>query len=239
MVVLCDIIADAIPSTFNLLSDRRTRMTSTLDSLSTDCRPTFDISGYAGVMLVGGLVSAALWGIATLQVILFFVRQYPGDSWRVKLLVLWVWGVDTAHKCIIMGGTYTDIVSGHAVNYRQPNTVFIVTYTLTSCISVPVQSYFTWRIWKCKFLIARISIVTAFLFPSILFNSVMGVFMTTRIWKLSKYNFVNGPLPQMKALSTSKLIVEAATDVLLAVGLCALLWQTYIKAVGGATATRS
>ncbi|KAJ2927008.1 hypothetical protein H1R20_g10090, partial [Candolleomyces eurysporus] len=57
-----------------------------------------------------------LWILNKILSILFFASKHPGDSWRLKSLVVWVWAMDTVHKCLIMTGTYKDIVSGRAMS---------------------------------------------------------------------------------------------------------------------------
>ncbi|KAJ2924550.1 hypothetical protein H1R20_g12539, partial [Candolleomyces eurysporus] len=79
-----------------------------------------------------------------------------------------------------MAGNYVDIVSGEAMNSREVNSVFIVTNIFTSWVSVPVQIFFTWRIWRFKNPIRWAFVV--FLSPCILFHFAMGIVMATAIW---------------------------------------------------------
>ncbi|KAJ2912086.1 hypothetical protein MD484_g8328, partial [Candolleomyces efflorescens] len=190
-----------------------------------------------------------------MQLLLFFARKYPGDSWRIKSLVLWVWGMDTAHKCLVMAGSYLDVVSGDAVTSRTPNVVVAFLYLSTSLVSVPVQTYFTWRIWKCRAKVISILILSltelilkvgnsmrwalvSILAPCILFHFVVGILMTIKMW-IRRISSLGPPKDSMMALPVSNLVVEAATDVTLAIGLSMLLWRTYLKVVSGSSGMQS
>ncbi|RXW17275.1 hypothetical protein EST38_g8581 [Candolleomyces aberdarensis] len=135
------------------------------------CSPAFDLGPYIGAALLGTFISMALWGIATMQLILFFASKHPGDSWRLKSLVVWVWAMDTIHKCLIMTGNYKDIVSGNAMNPRASGSrVMLVMQSFPSLVAVPVQAFFMYRIWRLP------------LAPCILFHFVMGFVLTAVNW---------------------------------------------------------
>ncbi|RXW23740.1 hypothetical protein EST38_g2122 [Candolleomyces aberdarensis] len=78
----------------------------------------------------------------------FFTSNYPGDSWRLRSLVVWVWAMDTVHKCLIVVGNYQDLVSGRVMNPTGPNRLMIFTHIATSWVAVPVQIFFMYRIWR-------------------------------------------------------------------------------------------
>ncbi|KAJ2927007.1 hypothetical protein H1R20_g10091, partial [Candolleomyces eurysporus] len=196
------------------------------------CSPTSDLGPYIGAALLGTFISMALWGIATMQLILFFASKHPGDSWRLKSLVVWVWAMDTIHKCLIMTGNYKDIVSGNAMNPRAPGSrVMIVTQSFPSLVAVPVQAFFVYRIWRLANRLRWIFIVP--LAPCILFHFVMGFVLATINW-IRRDNPNAIPRSIMVALIVADMSVGAAVDVLLAIGLCMILCRTYLEVVSGA-----
>ncbi|KAI6006509.1 hypothetical protein F5J12DRAFT_831184 [Pisolithus orientalis] len=57
------------------------------------------IPGEFGVMLVGGLVSAMLYGITILQTYVYYMH-YSEDSSIMKFIVAAIWILDTSHLLI-------------------------------------------------------------------------------------------------------------------------------------------
>ncbi|KAJ2926184.1 hypothetical protein H1R20_g10913, partial [Candolleomyces eurysporus] len=158
-----------------------------------------------------------------MQVILFFAQL-----------------MDTVHKCVIIAGNYIDLVSGEAMSSREVNSVFIVTNIFTSWVSVPVQIYFAWRIWRFKNPIRWAFVV--FLAPCILFHFGTSEPLPIFFLVLTESHGSYGNCYGYRNLDTTQqsdrnlevnLEVEAATDVILAIGLCILLWQTYLEVLSG------
>ncbi|KAJ2925783.1 hypothetical protein H1R20_g11312, partial [Candolleomyces eurysporus] len=190
------------------------------------CTPAYDLGPYTGAIFLGTFICMALWGIATMQVINFFTSNYPGDSWRLRSLVIWVWAMDTVHKCLIMAGNYQDLVSGKVMNPTGPNRLMIFTHVATSWVAVPVQLFFMYRIWRFQNRIRWFFVIP--LAPCILFHFAMGFVLTTVNW-IRNGNPAAIPQSTMLALVVANMVVVAAADVLLAVGLCILLWRTYLE----------
>ncbi|RXW13152.1 hypothetical protein EST38_g12705 [Candolleomyces aberdarensis] len=164
--------------------------------------------------------------------------------------------MDTVHKCLIMAGNYKDIVSGKAMNPTGPNRLMIVTQAFTSFVAVPVQVFFMYRIWRCKrqplhslstsihrIVCNKVANRVRWFFivplaPCILFHFVMGFVLTTVNW--IRHDNLNAiPRSTMLALIVADMTVTAAVDVLLAVGLCAVLWRTYLEVVSGIAGVKS
>jgi hypothetical protein len=52
---------------------------------------------HTGALLIGTLVSYALFGVTTTQVYIYYGR-FPQDSWRLKSLVVAAWYVHCLHR---------------------------------------------------------------------------------------------------------------------------------------------
>ncbi|KAJ2915064.1 hypothetical protein MD484_g5346, partial [Candolleomyces efflorescens] len=200
------------------------------------CTPTYDLGPYTGAIFLGTFFSMALWGVATMQLILFFASKYPGDSWRLKTLVLWVWAMDTVHKGLIIAGNYKDLVSGRVINPTGPNKEMILTHIATSWVAVPVQLFFMYRIWRFQSRIRWFFVIP--LAPCIAFHFAMGFVLTTVNW-IRHNNPEAIPRSVMLNLVIANMVVVAAADVLLAIGLCILLWSTYREVVSGTAGAKS
>lgn len=59
-----------------------------------------DVPRTFGALMIGGLFASILAGTVAVQVIVYF-KLYPKDSYNLKLLVLWVWFLDTCHTVCI------------------------------------------------------------------------------------------------------------------------------------------
>ncbi|RXW12835.1 hypothetical protein EST38_g13018 [Candolleomyces aberdarensis] len=163
--------------------------------------------------------------------------------------------MDTIHKGLIMAGNYKDIVSGRAMSPTAPgNYVMIVTQVfivsglepeysssliqsqIQSLVAVPVQVFFMYRIWRFANRVRWFFIVP--LAPCILFHFVMGFALTTINW-IRRDNPNAIPFSILAALVVSDMTVAAAVDVLLAIGLCTVLWRTYLEVVSGVAGLKS
>ncbi|KAJ2924157.1 hypothetical protein H1R20_g12936, partial [Candolleomyces eurysporus] len=208
-------------------------------NLALGCSPTFDLGPYIGAVLLGTFISLALWGIATMQLIFFFASKHPGDSWRLKSLVVWAWAMDTVLKCVIMTGEYQDIVSGKAMDpTAHVDRLMIVMQSFPSLVAAPVQVFFMYRIWRFANRARWIFIVP--LAPCILFHFVMGFVLTTINWiRHDKPDSNLIPRSIMAALTRADMAVGATVDVLLAIGLCTVLWRTYLEVASGVAGLKS
>ncbi|KDR78087.1 hypothetical protein GALMADRAFT_1301078 [Galerina marginata CBS 339.88] len=111
-----------------------------------------DLPNTFGATLIGALISAMLYGLTTLQTYLYYV-SYPKDSTNMKLLVAFIWVLDTVHFALISQTVYYYLVT----NYFNPlglvdgHWSLFVSVILNSIIACIVQSFFIVRIFRlCK-----------------------------------------------------------------------------------------
>ncbi|KAI0065836.1 hypothetical protein BV25DRAFT_1599086 [Artomyces pyxidatus] len=104
-----------------------------------------------GALLVGVVVSAALYGVTILQTAHYY-HAYPADHWLLKTLVCAVLVIETVHQCFITHTVYIYLVT----NYYQPaelNVViwsFIAAVMLCGVTAVLVQSFLVYTIAKAR-----------------------------------------------------------------------------------------
>ncbi|KAH7910147.1 hypothetical protein BJ138DRAFT_141486 [Hygrophoropsis aurantiaca] len=116
-------------------------------SLMSTVQP-FPLGPTAGAELLASFVSVALWGTTCMQTLLYFVN-YPNDTRYLKLLVIWLWIVDTVHQVLIVQGVYTSQITDFC-DYGRAETVtpqFLWQVLLTSLVAIPSQFFFTYRLW--------------------------------------------------------------------------------------------
>ncbi|KAJ3908345.1 hypothetical protein F5879DRAFT_998812 [Lentinula edodes] len=64
-----------------------------------------------GALLIGVLISCALWGISTAQTYIYFSTFYHHDTLRLKSLVVFIFVLDTAHQAMLSHSIYIYLVS--------------------------------------------------------------------------------------------------------------------------------
>ncbi|KAG2143708.1 hypothetical protein DEU56DRAFT_938788 [Suillus clintonianus] len=69
-----------------------------------------DINDTFGAGFIGGMVTAILYGITTLQTYLYYV-YYPSDTSSLKLLVALIWVMDTLHVSLMCHALYYYLVT--------------------------------------------------------------------------------------------------------------------------------
>ncbi|RXW12833.1 hypothetical protein EST38_g13021 [Candolleomyces aberdarensis] len=117
--------------------------------------------------------------------------------------------MDTVLKCLVMTGIYKDIVSGTAMDPGAPAN--------------------------------RAMIVTqSFVAPCVLFHFAMGFVLTAvNLMRRDNPNFDTIPRSIVVALIVVDMTAGVTIDVLLAIGLCAVLCRTYLEVVSGVAGLKS
>ncbi|KAI6101530.1 hypothetical protein EV401DRAFT_2026723 [Pisolithus croceorrhizus] len=73
------------------------------------------IPGEFGVALIGGLVSAMLYGVTTLQTYVYYMHYSESDS-TTRLIVAAVWVLDTLHVSFMCHMLYYYLVKSMCLN---------------------------------------------------------------------------------------------------------------------------
>ncbi|KAJ7851975.1 hypothetical protein B0H13DRAFT_2399066 [Mycena leptocephala] len=112
------------------------------------CTLSFTFDTVAGALLVGTLISYALFGVATIQAYIYYGR-FPKDSGRMKTLVAAVWCGEFAHTVCIAISLYNMIITnfGHPENLKVLPPSLLASAFIGSLVSFTVQMFFTFRIY--------------------------------------------------------------------------------------------
>ncbi|KAI6122033.1 hypothetical protein F5141DRAFT_1094411 [Pisolithus sp. B1] len=72
------------------------------------------IPGGFGSTLIGGLITAVLYGIATLQAYSYYMH-YSEDTWTIKFLVTGVWILDTLRLSFVCHFLYYYLITNYGI----------------------------------------------------------------------------------------------------------------------------
>jgi len=102
-----------------------------------------------GAILVGSFVSTFLYGLTCLQTFIYFQR-YPRDRPSTKLLVSFLWSIDTLDVILTAHVCYSYLVT----NFANPSAILFPTWSIklhvlvTSISDFTVRSMFARRIYN-------------------------------------------------------------------------------------------
>ncbi|KIP02760.1 hypothetical protein PHLGIDRAFT_122186 [Phlebiopsis gigantea 11061_1 CR5-6] len=111
--------------------------------------PSLNLNATVGAILVGGLITAVLYGITLLQTV-FYYQHSQRDGWGVKSAVFVLWALDTFDMCLIGHTLYFYMV----INYGNPSVLaapvwsMILHLLVTPMTELVVRTMFTLRVWK-------------------------------------------------------------------------------------------
>ncbi|KIK71485.1 hypothetical protein GYMLUDRAFT_254693 [Collybiopsis luxurians FD-317 M1] len=108
-----------------------------------------DVRSTLGAALAGCLAAVALSAVLGFQTFLYF-HIFPSDGLRYKLLVGWIWATDTLHTILICTSVWHYLI----LNFSNPSIVdkifstIPITIVMTAIITLSVNSFYGWRIYK-------------------------------------------------------------------------------------------
>jgi len=103
----------------------------------------------AGALLIGALVTMAVYGITTLQAYYYYI-SFPNDGILTRALVLLLWVLDTIHVLFMCHSvhSYTIVEYGNPTAVQDGNWSLIASVLMNLLMIIIVQSFFTYRIFK-------------------------------------------------------------------------------------------
>ncbi|KAJ7155244.1 hypothetical protein C8R46DRAFT_1296632 [Mycena filopes] len=181
--------------------------------------PTVSLDSTLGAVEVGTMLSIFLFGIVTVQVSSYY-RNFPNDSWRIKLLVGGIWIVELVHTGLTCANTYEKTITffGREPELFVLSTSFNLSMVLVAVIGPVVQAFYAYRIFK---LAHRALIPMACWALSLVrFVNLLGIAIAA---------FATGNLPEFEArfswLVICSLVLSAFTDILITGTTCYYLAQ--------------
>lgn len=180
------------------------------------------ISGGFGPTLVGGLASAMLYGITTLQTYVYYMH-YAEDALAMKFLVAVIWIFDTLHVSFMCHILYYYLITSYGV----PENFEYIIWSLPASILVNV---FLISIVQCFFVrqvyhLCRPQVKWLVTAPIILLVIAhIGFDIETVVLQLAKHK--TSVLAQISfSGGTPALAIVALTEVLITVSLCILFYD--------------
>jgi hypothetical protein len=179
-----------------------------------------DLPNTFGATLIGALASAMLYGLTTLQTYLYYV-SYPKDAQGTKILVAFIWVLDTVHFAFISLTVYFYLVT----NYFNPAGLvdghwsLFLSVMVNSIIACVVQSFFIIRIFrlchkKIRWWVASVLGTLVFCHFAFGLETVSFMFIKKELSKIPSINLI---------AATPFAIFAVLSDILIAGCLCYLL----------------
>ncbi|KAH7882565.1 hypothetical protein F5I97DRAFT_275141 [Phlebopus sp. FC_14] len=189
---------------------------------SGDAMAAIDLHNSFGAGFIGGMVTAILYGVTTLQTYLYFM-YYPNDALDTKALVAIVWILDTLHISLMCHALYYYLVSnfGSPVALTSGIWSLFTSLAVNLCIAVLVQMYFSVRIfYLCRSTVLRWVVTVPIVF---LVLTHFGFGIETVVLMFIKRQF--NALPQITFYAATPFALTAVlSDICIATGLCVLLY---------------
>lgn len=171
-----------------------------------------------GATLVGAFLSAALSGILTMQVIIYY-RLYSHDFTRNKIMVGTLWVLDTIHVSMVCAASWSYLVTNRGDDHISdyiPWTI-AVTVALTAFITFIVHCFFVQRIYCLG---GRNLIVTLPLFSMALSRLIAALISTAEMIRFGTYPLF---ISHFAWVFTIGLSLSAVVDVFITVTMLVIL----------------
>ncbi|KZT66075.1 hypothetical protein DAEQUDRAFT_768329 [Daedalea quercina L-15889] len=179
------------------------------------------LNGSVGCFFAGILFSGILYGCTCAQV-LYYIKEYPKDSKGLKLLVAFIWALDTATTVengqVLFYFTIDSHQNPTALDYAPPS--FRAQYSLSAISVFVVQCHYLSTIWRLlseKWY--RLPMLSSALLIAVisLACGLADVYITT------SNNYVPIAFARVKIPSYLQTIAACITDVFITVSLCWIL----------------
>ncbi|KAI0310150.1 hypothetical protein OF83DRAFT_1178869 [Amylostereum chailletii] len=141
---------------------------------------------------------------------------FPSDAMRYKILVAWLWCMDTLHTVFICVTCWDYII----INFTNPKIVLHIFPTIvllvltTGIITLSVHTFYTWRIYKLSkhswWIAGPIALLSL---------SRLAIVLANTILTLKSKNFLDFAV-KWKHLFISGLLLSASTDILISIARC-------------------
>ncbi|KAJ7052236.1 hypothetical protein C8F01DRAFT_1376124 [Mycena amicta] len=180
----------------------------------------FDPNSTLGAMLIGTLVGAVLFGVATMQTYVYWTR-FPDDHCAIKATVCFIWLAEAINVGLISHTLYTFLVLdyGHPERLLQRPPRSIIGYAfMTPIIAVTVQVFFSYRIY----VLSKSRIIP---FLAYMLSFVRFAFGTALLAVSLGVSSVNEFVTKWHWLGLTLWSLSAAEDVLITATLVYLLMQ--------------
>ncbi|KAI0311003.1 hypothetical protein OF83DRAFT_809511 [Amylostereum chailletii] len=171
-----------------------------------------EVRSTLGAALAGCMAAVGLSALVGFQTFLYF-HIFPSDATRYKVLVGWIWITDAVHTVLVCTSVwdYTIVNFADPLIARRIFPTIAMTVSMTAIITLSVNTFYGWRIYKLSkhnwWITGPIALLSV---------ARVGLAFTTTVEM-----FKTGTFPEFaskfKILFTSGLFLSAITDVLVSV----------------------
>ncbi|KAF9023684.1 hypothetical protein BDZ89DRAFT_1162636 [Hymenopellis radicata] len=177
-----------------------------------------------GALLIGVIVSSALWGITCMQTFQYITIYWKRDSLGLRLLVSATFFFDTLHEILICHTIYMYLV----VNFANPTQLGVIEWSIlaevvpSALVALLVQGFFAYRVWilsrRNKGRIYLVSLLGAL----VIAEFTVALIYFGKAWSLKVYSNSF----KIRSLSQSMNIVGAVGDIFITASLIFFLHKS-------------
>ncbi|KAI6158168.1 hypothetical protein BKA82DRAFT_4067897 [Pisolithus tinctorius] len=178
------------------------------------------IPGDFGATLIGGLVSAMLYGITTLQTYVYYMH-YSEDSFTMKFVVAAVWILDTLHTSSVCHILYYYLITnyGNLLSLEHVVWSFPTSFLANLLVIMIVQCFFAHKIYTlCRTRMKWLVVIPILVLVLAHFGFGMEMIVLLFLDASSSSS-------QNLYYSLSSFVATILPDVLITVSLCILLYE--------------
>ncbi|KJA13398.1 hypothetical protein HYPSUDRAFT_209581 [Hypholoma sublateritium FD-334 SS-4] len=196
--------------------------TTTPSSLMPRATSTMHFDTTLGALIIGGLIGMALWGITSVQAYNYFTYIKNRDRPPLKLMVAFLWILDTVDSCLNAHTLYFYLVTnyGNLLSLLRPVWSVIIISHYQSTTTFTIRSLFAHRVYRLSkgnlYLTGWIAVVSFAQF-------IIGIVFTVKTQVHGK-SFEQ--ISKLKNLFYLQFCVSTASDLSVTVILSWLLYQS-------------
>lgn len=143
--------------------------------------PNLNLNPSMGCFFIGILFSTILYGVTCAQAI-YYCWQYRTDKWYIRVLVAYLWSMDTVITIVDIWILWDYIIHSHAnpLALATLDTAFIVEYGLSAFTVLAVQVYYlhnAWQLMSKRWIQIPLTVATVILAVMSCACSLTNVFM--------------------------------------------------------------
>lgn len=137
------------------------------------------LSNTLGALLIGIVITAALYGLTTLQTYQYF-RTSSADPYLFKATIFLLWILDTVHEVLIVQSLWTYVIVdfGNTTAINTPTKPLLGSLTVSGFMEYILKSLFCRRVWRLSggnwFMVAPIILFSTAEFVGAIVFTVIG-----------------------------------------------------------------
>jgi hypothetical protein len=173
-----------------------------------------------GALLLGAFVACCFSGIVTVQSFLY-IKLYPRDVTRTKVIVAAVWLLDTIHTCFVMASVWNYLIPhfGDVERYDFIPWSVAMTIAVTAVLTFIVHCFLAWRIHK----LTQNAWITSPIFILAVLRLTAACVTTAEMIRTQSFTEFS---KHFRWVFTVGLALSSTVDVLITVVLCIKLWSS-------------